>query len=131
MTVDLKYTFQPKKKFVFIYLPTNVSFSFFSFFNLFFFFFFFKFLTNSLAFFSQLCTFFKELLYGILFFQNNTKTQIILLVSTFSKLFSKLTSGVQKNRFLSAKLSPLNSIFYTNQVCRTRSLSKPSEPKRI
>ena len=43
------------------------------------------------------------------FFQNNTKTQTVLLVSTFSKLFRKLTSRVQGSRFCCAKLSILNS----------------------
>ena len=43
------------------------------------------------------------------FFQNNTKIQTILLVSTFSKLFSKLKSWAQGARFWCAKSSIMNS----------------------
>ena len=45
---------------------------------------------------------------GFFFFQNNTKTQTISLVSTFSKLFSKITSRVYGTRFCCAKLSIKN-----------------------
>ena len=43
------------------------------------------------------------------FFQNNTESQTILLVSTFSKQFSKLTSRVKETRFCCAKSSVMNS----------------------
>ena len=46
--------------------------------------------------------------FGFFLLQNNTKTQTIWLVSKFSKLFSKLTSRVQKTRFCCAKSSVMN-----------------------
>lgn len=47
--------------------------------------------------------------YSYFFFQNKIKTQAIWLVSTFSKLFSKITYRVQGTRFCCAKLNIINS----------------------
>ena len=48
--------------------------------------------------------FFLFFLYNFL---NNINFYTILLVSTFSKLFRKLTSQLQKNRFWSAKIESI------------------------
>ena len=52
------------------------------------------------------------------FFQNNTKTQTISLISTFSKLFSNL-----KTRFCCAKSNIMNSIPTLWQQLRWKSHS--------
>ena len=46
-----------------------------------------------------------------IFFQNNPESQIISLVNTFSKQFSKLTSRVQRIQFCCAKSSVKRSSF--------------------
>ena len=46
-----------------------------------------------------------------IFFQNNPESQIISLVNTFSKQFSKLTSRVQRIQFCYAKSSVKRSSF--------------------